>query len=222
MTTLQIPQEQRFVLDWVPWPTYVAYAEMMGERHVRVTYHQGRMEFMTLSPEHEHWKHRLVLLVAVVAEEMNIDIAGYGSMTWQREDLERGMEPDECYWIANEARVRGRTEIDLANDPPPDLALEVEISRSALPRMKMFASFGVPEIWRFDGQTLRFCVLGPNGEYTEQEKSRAFPFLSAAELARFLTEHATESETKLMRTFRIWVREQIARGWTSTPSAPLG
>jgi Uma2 family endonuclease len=216
-STVQIPTEQRFVLSCVNWDAYVAFSDRLGERHVRVTFDRGELELMTLSPEHERAKSLLARFVEALTEELDIDIASYGSMTCRREDLERGLEPDECYWIAHEALVRGRDEIDFDEDPPPDLALEVEISRSALNRMGIYARLGVPEVWRWDGQTLRICVLGPDGNYTERDRSVAFPFLPMAELVRFLTGGAGLSETKRVRSFRIWVREQMARGWA--PSA---
>jgi Uma2 family endonuclease len=220
MATVQIPAEQRFVLHAVDWPTYVGFSDQLGERHVRVTYNRGVMEFMTLSPEHERDKHLLNLFIIFIAQEMDINIAGYGSMTSRREDLDRGLEPDECYWVANEPVVRGRTDLDPAQDPPPDLVIEVEVSRSALNRMGIYASLGVPEVWRWDGQTLRVCLLDPNGNYAEGERSRAFPFLPAVELVRFLYQAGTTSETQLLRSFRAWVREQAARDWQPVADGP--
>lgn len=220
MATVQVPVEQRFVLSGMDWPAYVAFSDLLGERHVRVTYDRGELEFMTLSPEHERSKKLLARFVETLTEELNVDIASYGSMTCRREDLERGLEPDECYWIANETLVRGRTEIDLATDPPPDLVLEVEVSRSALDRMDLYARLRVPEVWRWNGQTLRIFLLQADGHYAESDKSLAFPFLPLAEFVGFLTTNSGMSETKLLRTFRSWVREQIARGWIPARETP--
>jgi Uma2 family endonuclease len=178
------------------------------------------MEFMTLSPEHERARHLLGLFVAVLALELDVDIAGLGSMTCRREDLDRGLEPDDCYYIANEPQVRGRNEIDLSRDPPPDLMLEIEISRSFLNRLEICAALRVPEVWRFNGQTVRIAVLGPHGQYASSETSRAFPHVRAADLTRFLALSGTMSETKLVRAFQTWVREQIARGWAPPQSPP--
>jgi Uma2 family endonuclease len=212
---IQIPAEQHFVLPGVSWLTYVDFSDRLGEWHVRVTYDRGVMEFMTLSPEHEHVKTLLGRMLGVLAMEMDIDMASFGSMTCRREDLERGLEPDECYWIENEPTVRGRDHINLAEDPPPDLVLEVEISRSALNRMGLYAQLAVPEVWRWDGQALRVFVL-MDDRYEEHPASVAFPFLPVSELTRFLALAPTMSETKVMRAFRDWVREQIAKGWPAT------
>ncbi len=220
MSTVQVPAEQRFVLSCIDWPSYVAFADLLGERHVRVTYRRGVMELMTLSPEHERTKHLLAALVGVVTEEMDIDIAGYGSMTCRREDLEQGFEPDECYWIANEARVRGRDDIDFEVDPPPDLAIEVEVNRSALDRLALYARMGVPEVWRWDGQAVRVHLLTPNGDYHESPRSLALPFLPVMELVRFVAMVGTMSQTKVLRAFRAWVQQQMAQGWKAPPPPP--
>ena len=213
------PSEQRIVLSCIDWPTYLVFSDRLGDRHVRVTYNRGEMELMTLSPGHERWKHLLVLLLAVLAEEMELEMAGFASMTCRREDLDRGLEPDECYWIVNARLLRGRQYVDLTKDPPPDLVLEVEISRSFLDCLSICAALKVPEVWRWDGETLRVCLLGSDGQYIESDRSKAFPFLPMAQLARFLVLGTTMDEGKLLRTFRTWVREQIARGWQSDSPA---
>lgn len=214
MATVQAPQQSqdRLRLSDISWKAYVTFSDGLGPRHVRVTYDQGEMEVMTLSPEHENRKHVLGILVVELAVEMEIDIAGYGSMTCRREDLARGLEGDECYWIANETKVRGRTDIDLAIDPPPDLALEIDVSRSSLDRMGIYAALRVPEVWRWDGEKLRVYLLTADGTYEQSDRSRAFPFLPIAEFEKFL-KRTDISETQLVRAFRAWVREQMSRGW---------
>jgi Uma2 family endonuclease len=212
MATVSAPIEQRFRLSAVPWDAYVKIGEAIGERPIRINYDRGELEIMTVSPEHERNKKLLGRLIEALTEEMEIDVASGGSMTFQREDLLRGMEPDDCYWIANEPAVRGRIDIDFETDPPPDLALETEITRSVLDRLGILAALRVPEVWRWNGETLRVLLLSTEGKYVESEQSKAFPFLPIAELAKFLTQ--TElSETQMIRKFRAWVREQNAGGW---------
>lgn len=212
MGAIKLPAEQRIVISCVDWDTYVTFSDRLGERNIRVNYDGVNLELMTTSLEHERAKKLLARLLEALTEEMDIDILVAGSMTCRREDLERGFEPDECYWIAHEAQVRGRDHIDLTADPPPDLMLEVEITRSFLDRLAIAARLGVPEVWRWDGQTLRIMLLGSDGQYSESERSRALPFLPVVELVRFLQQDATQSETKLLRAFRVWVRERINRG----------
>jgi Uma2 family endonuclease len=170
------------------------------------------MEVMTLSSEHENRKKLLGRLVEALTEELEIDIASFGSMTCRRPKLKRGLEPDDAYWIANEQKVRGRKNLDLEVDPPPDLALEIEISRSTLDRMAIYAALRVPEVWCWDGESLRVFMLSAKGTYRPSDRSKAFPFLPLAEFARFLTD-TDLSETQLLRSFREWVRKQQQLGW---------
>jgi Uma2 family endonuclease len=212
---LRPPAEQHFVLYNVDWDTYVTISDKLGERNIRLNYDGVNLEFMSTSLEHESAKTLLGRLLETLTEEMDIDVKSGGSLTCRRQDREGGFEPDECYWIEHEAQMRSREDIDLTRDPPPDLLLEVEISRSFVDRLAIAARLGVPEVWRWDGHTLRIMLLGPDGQYSESERSRALPFLPIAELVRFLHRDTTQSETKWLRSFRAWVREQIARGWSS-------
>src|SRR5712692_11735133 len=130
MSTLATaPTEQRFRLSGVDWAAYASVGRLFAERPIRLTYDRGELELMTTSREHERSKHLLALMVGALCEEMNIDIDGAGSMTFQREDLDRGFESDECWRVQHEAQVRGRDELDWETDPPPDLVLEVEVTR---------------------------------------------------------------------------------------------
>jgi Uma2 family endonuclease len=209
--------EQRFRISLVSWEKYEQMAAWFEGRHVRLTYDRGELEIRTVSHRHERYKHLLGRLLDALTEELDIDVHGAGSMTFKREDLERGLEPDECYWIEHEGQMRNKLEYDEQNDPSPDLVLEVEISRSALDRMGMYAALKVPEVWRWDGQRLVYCLLR-KGRYHEAAVSRSFPMLAAPEVVRFLNQKGTLGETKLLRAFRPWVREQQAQGWPSAPS----
>ena len=212
MDTLAIPTEQRLRLSCIPWEAYIAFTDILGDRPIRVTYDRGEMEIMSPSNRHENRKRLLGRLIEELTIELDIDIASGGSTTYRRKVLARGLEPDESYWIEHESVVRGREDIDLENDPPPDLALEIEISRSALDRMSIYAALGVPEVWRWDGEKLTVNVRTTRGTYRKSERSKAFPFLPLAEFAGFLRKTQL-SETQLLRTFRAWVRKQKKQNW---------
>jgi Uma2 family endonuclease len=214
MVHVTIPAEQRLRLSGIPWEGYVAVTEALGARPIRVTYDRGEMEIMSPSNRHENRKRILGRLLETLTEELEIDIASGGSTTYRRKALARGLEPDESYWIAHERIVRGRQDIDLEKDPPPDLVLEIEISRSALDRMSIYAALRVPEVWRWDGETLTVNLLSTRGTYRQSDRSKAFPFLPLAEFARFL-EPTKLSETQLLRSFRAWVRNQKKQNWKS-------
>ncbi len=129
---------------------------------------------MTLSPEHEIYKKRLGRLVEALAEECNLPIATAGEMTFQREELERGLEPDDCFWTVHERHMRALLEWNPKRDPPPDLVIEIEISRSALNRMGIYSALRVPEVWRCDGATLRRTCCNPTGRGGSPKPARRF------------------------------------------------
>ncbi|MBX3449915.1 MAG: Uma2 family endonuclease [Planctomycetaceae bacterium] len=128
---------------------------------------------------------------------------------WQhhhrREDLQSGLEPDACFYIEHEADVRDHEEIDLAIHPPPDLVLEVEISRSTAGRLAIYAEMGVPEVWRTDGDVLRMCRLDEEGTYREVRESQALPGLKPDDLRRFLALRTEVDESTLTIQFREWM-----------------
>jgi Uma2 family endonuclease len=204
---------QHLVLGSVPWSTYTRLLRLFDDRHLRITYDRGALEIMPLSPEHERLKCLLGYLVLVLVEELGWNMASFGSMTFKRRKKRRGLEPDECYWIQSEPKVRGKDKIDVRRDPPPDLVIEIDWSHSSLDRLAIFAALLVPEVWRFDGEKLCVHIFGMDGRYAISERSRAFPFLPVDELIRFLGLRSTQSETDIIRQFRAWVRERIATGW---------
>jgi Uma2 family endonuclease len=211
-TALQSAPAQHLALSAIPWSNYVSIGDLLGEQPIRLTYSRGELELMTLSRLHELLKGLLRRFVEMVAEEMGMELASGGSTTFRRQDLQRGLEPDECYWIAHEQQVRDRDQIDLETDPPPDLALEIEVTRNLLNRIDIYAALRVPEVWRYDGVTLTVLCLTASGVYSPASASLSFPFLPIDELNRYLALHATVPEMALARQFRTWVRTQIANG----------
>jgi Uma2 family endonuclease len=212
--------EQRLVIYDVSWRDYLRQLRVFADRRIRVTYDRRAMEIMTISPRHERYKHLLGILAVILLEELGWEYAAFGSMTFKRKRKRRGFEPDECYWIQNEPLVRGKEDIDVRTDPPPDLALEVEVSRSLLNRLGIYAAWGVFEVWRYDGQKLRVGLLGPDGQYQDSPTSRAFPFLPLAEVEHLLNQRTTLGNTALLRALRTRVRQQITAGWAPPASGP--
>lgn len=203
------PRERspRVVLYDVSWKFYRQFVEGLGDQNLRVTYADGEMEIMSPLPIHEKTKKLIGRMIEATTEVLNIPIGSYGSTTYSDETLDTGLEPDECYYIQNEARVRGKDRIDLGADPPPDLAVEVDISHRSLRRESIYAAMGVPEVWRYDGQKLECLVLAAGGgRYDIVERSRVLPMIRVADLELFLNRMGTENETAIMRSFRDWVR----------------
>ncbi len=199
------PLEQRVTLAAVPWNAYVAFCDGVGELYVRMTYHHGEMEITSVSSQHEREKSRLRRMVEVITEELDIDMEYGGSMTCRKEEMLCALEPDDCFWIEHAADVVGMGDIDLDSVPPPDLAHEIEISRSMLGRMAIYAALKIPEIWRWDGHTPTVHLLGSKGTYRVSKRSKAFAFLPLDELQAFLN-GTSATGTQFTRAVRAWVR----------------
>ncbi len=197
------------VLRGISWSTYQGLMhDLEAEPAKRLTYDQGTLEIMVPSAPHERYKRCLGRLVEVVTEETNTEIASLGSTTSSREDLQKGLEADECFYIQNEARIRGKTVIDLTTDPPPDLVIEVDIKSSSLNRLAIYAALGIPEVWRYDGEALMIYRL--RGEdYHPQESSEVLPLLQRSDIVRFMQATKTTGETTWIREFRHWVRQRL-------------
>lgn len=208
MKTAVMPAEQRVVLEKVSWSTYVALLADVDNRRGRMAYDQGVLEIMAPSIRHENAKGLLGRLLEAATEELDVEILSAGSLTMNREDLQRGIEPDECYYVAHEADVRGKDEIDLEVDPPPDIAIEVDITRSSMNKLGIYSALGVPEFWHYDGEHLTIHLRDAAGRYRTAGRSRALPALPVAELVRFLNRRHAEGETKLVREFRARLRER--------------
>jgi Uma2 family endonuclease len=206
-TAVRIPPN-RVLLTGVSWSTYQSLiTDIERVSGKRLTYDRGTLEILMPLPPHETHKKLLGRFVEVVTEALGIEIRSLGSTTWSREDLARGLEADECYYIQHEPEVRGKSTIDLSVDPPPDLAIEVDITSSSLDRLSIYASLGVAEIWRYDGDVVRIYSL-VDGNYEAQEISTVLPLLSSEILMRFLRMSASMGETSLVRLVRQWVQAQ--------------
>lgn len=180
-----IVNEQKVILNNVSWETY---ERLLGEHSetsgTRFSYDHGALEIIILSLQHEKFKHRLALLVEVLAEVLEIDVEGGGSTTFRRRDLARGFEPDACFYFTQIALIRTKDTIDLTVDPPPDLVIEIDITHPSLDKQPIMASLGIPEVWRYDGREL--TLLGRRGDHYEPIQESAFlPGVTAAKLAHW-------------------------------------
>jgi Uma2 family endonuclease len=204
METLVQPSEQRIVLRNVSWTTYEGLlADLADGRSPRLTYDRGILEIMSPLLEHEELSHNLAMLVEIAAEARDLDIRGLGSTTFRREDLERGFEPDDCFYIHNVARMRSKVQIDLTVDPPPDLVIEIEQSRSSMSKLSIYAQIGVPEVWRHTGQQLLILVLR-EGTYHEQDESAALPGVKSDGLIALLEESRSLRRPEWLKHARAW------------------
>ncbi len=205
------PAEQRFLFEGVSWAYYdhtLRELENAGRRAVRVTYDRGRMEIMTTGARHEQLKRIVGRLIETYAVERDIPITGIGSVTCRREDLDRGLEPDECYYVTSPPPPVEDLSLDLMAYAPPDLAIEVDATRSSIARQPIYAALGVPEVWRFDGRRVAVLHRHPDGRYEPAERSLAFPGLPMDQFNRFLAMALTAGQHEAARAMRDWAKQQ--------------
>jgi Uma2 family endonuclease len=205
---ITVPPGQRVLLSGVSWQEFDAILEDLGDRRAsRVAYDNGTLEIMTPLPEHETNKELVSDLVKALLEELDIEFLTLGSTTFKNEEMDKGIEPDNCFYIQNEAAVRGKNRLDLTVDPPPDLALEIDVTSRTHP--SIYEALGVLELWRFENGKLQINVL-EEGKYIKCEHSQNFPHFPLIEMIpQYLSQCRTIGRNKTMRAFRAWVREQL-------------
>ena len=204
-TISNLPIGGTLILSDVSWDEYQRLvAEIVEWNGVRVTYDQGRLEIMSPSSEHERAKEMIALLVHVLADETGITLESLGSTTYQQEWLQRGLEPDCCFYVQNAARIIGVADIRREKDPPPDLAVEVDVSHASAIKLKIYAGMGVPEIWLYDRKALRMHQL-VDDQYVSTNASLTFPILTSDILTCFIKQGLELGQTAALKSFRQWL-----------------
>ncbi len=213
MEVVKSPAEQRMVLENVSWGTYERLiSEREERRKPRFSYDRGRLELMSPSGEHDTISRTIAILVELLAEEVGTDVQNVGSTTFKREDLERGFEPDESFYFSENARrvrqlVRDKGNVELdAGDPPPDLIVGVDITNPSLNKLPIYASLGIPEVWRHDGGRLTILGLQNGRGYAEASEGRFLPAATAETLTRLVLSGLTLDR----RTWREEVRDSVS------------
>lgn len=197
-------------LQNVSWQMFEAILSQLGEsRASRLAYNNGTLEIKMPLPKHERAKSIIGYLVNVLLEELVIDCECFASTTFKREDMQQGIEPDDCFYIQNEPAVRGKMELDLNIDPPPDLAIEIDNTSDSRLRFNSYESLRVLELWRYNGFLLEIYLL-QNGEYVKSSISSNFPNIPIIEIIpHFIEMSKTAGRSPTIRAFRNWVREQL-------------
>jgi Uma2 family endonuclease len=191
----------------VSWEDYETLLADLGESYsVRIFYDRGRMEIMAPSYEHDKPIDILHRLLITLSDELDIDVEGCGSTTLKLERTEKGAEPDKEFYVQNASRIIGNETLDLRRDPPPDLVIEVDRTSSSIDKFSIYASLGVPEIWRlFKGKLTLYHLI--EDRYQESQHSLAFPFITPQTLMEFVTLGQKEGERKAAKAFRDWIRQ---------------
>jgi Uma2 family endonuclease len=200
---------QNLLLKDISWSMFEGLLEELGEkRTTRMSYSNGMLEIMAPLAVHEYGKEIIGDLVKIMLEELNIEFWALGSTTFKNEKMGKAVEPDECFYLQNEAKVRGKDRIDLTIDPPPDLAIEIDISSRT--RFDHYEKLGVKELWRYDGDKLEINVL-TDSHYLTSQTSHHFSNLAVLEtIPHYVKKSKLEGRNATMKAFRAWIKEQIS------------
>ncbi|MGF1496125.1 MAG: Uma2 family endonuclease [Elainellaceae cyanobacterium] len=199
--------ERRVLFRNLDWQRYQMIRQAIGDRRVaRLTYDQGLLEITMPLEDHEFAVRLIELFIRVLVLEMGMKLKTMGSTTLDREGLDRSAEPDNAYYIQNQAIVAGRR-VDLTQDPPPDLVVEIDITHTDINKPQLYASMGVPEFWRYNGETWQIYQLREQG-YEEVETSPTFPLVPKTKLYEFLAQ-ARQDEVEAELSLRNWVRSHL-------------
>lgn len=205
---LKIQPGQQLLVEDVNWQQFESILAELGERRAsRLSYSNGRLEIMVPLPEHEKAKEIIGDMVKILLETRQIAFESLGSTTLKNERMSQAVEPDTCFYIQNQAAVIGKNRLDMSVDPPPDLAVEIDLtSRTQLDNYQIL---GVPELWRYARRGLQINVLQAE-QYIESDVSPTFPDIPILELVNQYTQQSqVAGRTRAIQAFKNWVRENL-------------
>ncbi|MCL1469232.1 Uma2 family endonuclease [Argonema antarcticum] len=213
VVTLQLRQidvqpGQYLTLRDISWAEFEAIINEIGEhRAARIAYYQGVLEIRIPLPEHEVNKELIGDMVKLLLDELEMDWEPYGSTTFKRAEMSAGIEPDTCFYIQNARRMIGKRRLNLSVDPPPDLAIEIDVTSKT--QLSAYVALCVPEIWCYGNGKLQVFLLRES-EYVQVESSPTFANLPVIEgIVQFLKLSETEGASAARKAFRQWVREAL-------------
>lgn len=202
-----LPAAERLVLHGVSWKQYEQLVDLFAENRVFMTYADGQLEIRMPSREHERAAQLLDYIVAFVAMHLGIRMEPLGSTTFKASGVEKGLEPDKCFYLTNIDEMLAKEKLDLSVDPPPDLAVEIEVTRSLIPRLPIYRQLGVPELWRYDGKVLTMEML-EGGKYVAAARSRAFPQLTSKLVLQWMKVGKAKGYSAMLEMVQKWCRNQ--------------
>lgn len=218
MAKKPLSTEQRVLLPNVNWQQFRQLLQELGvERQTRLTYCRGRLELMTPIAEHDRCNKLIESLIMVLVDELHLPITELSPVLLGDQELDCATEPDACYYFREEPTVRNRTELDLERDPCPDLLVEVALTQSSLDKLPIYATLGIPEVWRYvttagdqvlQGK-LNIYLLQDDDQYSESRTSRMFPFLTGDRVVQFLEQSDSMSLATALRVLRAWTAETL-------------
>jgi Uma2 family endonuclease len=192
----------------VRWDEYEELLDAVGEASgLRISYDDGTLQIMTLSQKHEMYSTLIERIVSLLSVALRIKVLFYGSATMRKRKKQKGVEPDACFYVLNATLVGTKEKIDFNVDPPPDVVVEVDLHHDSLSKLPIYAALGVPEVWRYDGDSLTIYHLRDE-QYVASEASQSLPLLTGAVLTEFLARSPKEDQYDILLAFEEWLKTQ--------------
>ena len=202
-----------FVLENIAWEGYIAISDAVERPNLRVIYCDGRLTFVTESRKHGWSAECLGYLVVALAQGLGMNWEAAASATFRKEEKRGGVEGDKTFYFGEHARrMKGPKDIDLNIQPPPDLAIEVEVSHSADDAMIVWGRLRVPEVWRFDPIAMECSFWGRrrNGTYARRDTSEAFPMLTPTDVVEQIRQASELGMAAWHARLGRWVKKVMA------------
>ena len=204
-TMSQLPEDTVVIWHHVSWEEYEELLEQVGEASgLRISFDDGTLQAVTLSTEHEKYVRFIERVVSTLSLRLRVRTLAFGSTTMKKRKQRKGNEPDACFYVQTAAALGNRIHLDFTLDPPPDIAVEVDVHHDSLSKFPIDVALGVPEIWRYDGGQMRIHQLRHEA-YVEVESSPALPMLTSRILTEYLTRMREEGEFDTLLAFDEWL-----------------
>jgi Uma2 family endonuclease len=211
----ELPDDASVTFNDVSWDEYEELLEQVGEAPgLRISYDNGSLQVMTISSEHEKYASFISSLIAGIRLRLRIDILAFGSATMRKRKRKKGNEPDACFYVQTASLIGNRIQLDFETDPPPDIAVEIDVHHDSRSKLLIYAALGVPEVWRYDGQAMTIYHLVQDAaeieasSYVEQNTSGALPMLTTRILAEMLDRMRTDGELNALLAFDEWLQSR--------------
>ena len=208
----ELPDDASVTFNEVSWDEYEELLEQVGEAPgLRISYDNGSLQVMTISSQHEKYASFISSLIAGIRLRLRIDILAFGSSTMRKRKRKKGNEPDACFYVQTASIIGNRIQLDFETDPPPDIAVEIDVHHDSRSKFPIYAALGVPEIWRYDGQAMTMYHLVQDAteieapSYIEQDTSSALPMLTAKVMTEIIERMRNEGELKALLAFDEWL-----------------
>ena len=204
----KLPPNSRLTFYEKTWEDYESLLEAVGEAGgLRISFDDGDLHIMTLSSEHENYAQTIIRIVDRLSVFQDIEIAFFGSATIKQSPTSKGTEPDACFYVQSIEKIGNSIKLDFSVDPPPDIAVEIDIHHESLYKFPIYAKLGVPEIWRYDSKKFEIYKL-EKGKYKKIERSESLPVLNTKILGELLNRSREQRQTQILKDFEKWLKEQ--------------